>query len=291
MDTKKIKAILLAVEKSSMAQAAAEFSYTPSALSHMADSLEQELGVKLLSRTPSGVSLTEEGKQLQDKLQAVVDAEQSLLAAAKKLTDSSECELRIGTYASISNTILPEVLKPFKEKHPEIRVSIAVRDKLSDWFEKGNGDVIFGDEVALRKSKAVLTVEDPYVAVVPKDWFIGRHSVCREELYNFPFIFVNHSIFHNYFKEECFRELIRFDSMDYLSVVSLVKEGIGVAVLPNLVVRNQRKAVRVLKLKPEMSRQLGFAYHADESGTPKSYATKKFISFLNTVQIFKSAAD
>lgn len=291
MDTKKIKAILRSVEKASMAQAAAEFSYTPSALSHMADSLEKELGVKLLSRTPSGVVLTEEGRQLQEKMQAVVEAEQALFAAAKKLSDSSECELRIGTYASISNTILPEILKLFKEKHPEIRVSIAVRNKLSDWLEKGNGDVIFGDEIALRKSKAVITIEDPYVAVVPKDRFVGRHSVCREELYDFPFIFTSHSVFHDYFEEDRFRELIRFDSVDDLSVVSMVKEGIGVAVLPNLVVKNERKAVRVLKLKPGISRRLGFACDADEKGVPRSEAARKFIDFLKTVQIFRSVED
>ena len=291
MDTKKIKAILLAVEKSSMAQAAAEFSYTPSALSHMADSFEKELGVKLLSRTPSGVTLTEDGEFLRDKMQAVIEAEQALLSAAKKRSANSDCELRIGTYASISSTILPEILKDFKDKYPEIRVSIAVRNKLSDYLEKENGDVIFGDEIALRKSKAALTIDDPYVAVVHKDLFAGKRSVSREDLYDYPFIFTNHSIFNKYFEIDRFRELIHFDSVDDLSVVSMVEKGIGVAVLPNLVVRNARKTVRILALEPKISRQLGFAYNAHENGAPKSQATQKFIDFLKTVQLFKSSVE
>ena len=72
MDTLKIKTILSAVENKSFSKTAEELSYTPSALSHMADSLEQELGVKLLKRTPKGVELTENGEKLKDKLQAVL---------------------------------------------------------------------------------------------------------------------------------------------------------------------------------------------------------------------------
>ena len=70
MDTTRIKAILLAAKYKNLSRAAEEFSYTPSALSHMADALEAELGVKLLLRTRAGVSLTEAGEQLKEKMEA-----------------------------------------------------------------------------------------------------------------------------------------------------------------------------------------------------------------------------
>ena len=47
--------------------AAKELSYTPSALSHIADSLENELGVKLFIRTRKGVEITDDGKMLYEK--------------------------------------------------------------------------------------------------------------------------------------------------------------------------------------------------------------------------------
>ena len=62
MDIAKIKVVLLALEKKSFSKAAEELSYTPSALSHIADSLESELGVKILNRTFTGIELTENGK-------------------------------------------------------------------------------------------------------------------------------------------------------------------------------------------------------------------------------------
>ena len=47
METMKIKAILAAAKYQTLSRAAEDFSYTPSALSHMADAFEEELGVKL----------------------------------------------------------------------------------------------------------------------------------------------------------------------------------------------------------------------------------------------------
>ena len=67
MDTKKIKAILSAIEYKSFSKAADALSYTPSALSHIADNLEQELGVKIIIRSPLGISLSKEGEELYDQ--------------------------------------------------------------------------------------------------------------------------------------------------------------------------------------------------------------------------------
>lgn len=93
MDTIKIKALLSAVKNKSLSKAAEEFLYTPSALSHMADSLEEELGVKILVRTSQGVSLSKEGEFLLKKLQAVIDAEKELFESAKLLAGEMENRL------------------------------------------------------------------------------------------------------------------------------------------------------------------------------------------------------
>ena len=62
MDTFKIKAIVAAVQHQSLSRAAEEFSYTPSAFSHMTAAFEKELGIQIFRRHSRGVELTEEGK-------------------------------------------------------------------------------------------------------------------------------------------------------------------------------------------------------------------------------------
>ena len=58
MDSKKISALLLAVEKGSLTSVAAELGYTQSGLTHMMNALEEELGLNLLVRSKNGVRLS-----------------------------------------------------------------------------------------------------------------------------------------------------------------------------------------------------------------------------------------
>ena len=75
MDTLKVKLFLLVEKYKSFSAVANDFSYTPSAISHMADSLERELGVKLFYRTNKGVNLTDDGRKLYDGFLALSKAE------------------------------------------------------------------------------------------------------------------------------------------------------------------------------------------------------------------------
>ena len=148
MDTQKIKAILSAIGHKSLSKAAEELSYTPSAMSHIADSIENELGVKILMRTPLGVSLSDDGKELYGYMTALIDAEKNLVSAAASLTQSKENRLRIGTFSSISQSFLPEIISQFRTEYPNIRISVSVEDSLNDWLANDLVDIIFADELS-----------------------------------------------------------------------------------------------------------------------------------------------
>lgn len=279
METLKIRAILLAQQHKTLSRAAEAFSYTPSALSHMTDALEEELGVPLLVRTRSGVHLTEEGELLREKLQAVLDAEQALRDAATAIGEGKREQLRIGTYSSIANYILPGIVKRFKKENPDVRVSITVADTMRGRLENDRSDVVFADEVALTEHFHEIIMKDPFVAVVPEGMFPGRRAVSCEELYPYSYISTNESILRRYFDENRFAEILRFDSVDDHSVLSMVKEGIGVAVLPSLATRKTERGVRILRLTPSISRSIGFAYHR------KTPAVERFAAFMKTVKV------
>ncbi|MBO5009251.1 MAG: LysR family transcriptional regulator [Clostridia bacterium] len=274
METQKIKAILLAAEKKSLSAAAEELSYTPSAMSHMADALEEELGVKILERTRIGVELSEAGEKLKEKLTSVITAENELKRAAAEITKHADCELRIAAYSSISTYLLPEILQAFKQKYPEIKVSISVDDYLRDLLQKGDADVVFGDAAILGDNEKIMLMEDDYVALLPEGTFGKRRSVNREELYDFAFIKTNESFIKKYFDEDRFSEIVNLVSIDNGSVISMVKKKLGVAVLPSLSIRKGTKGIKALKLVPKVSRSLGLAY---KSGSP---AIEKFIDFI-----------
>ena len=281
METSKIKGLLLAAKYQSLSRAAEEFSYTPSALSHIADALEEELGVKLLSRTHAGVSLTEEGILLKEKMEAVLRAEDELRIAATAIAGTQSSILRIAAYSSISTYLLPQIVKRFKKENPDVRVSITVVDTLRGWLENDAVDVVFGDLSAIGESEYVIIMKDPYVAVLSEGMLPGRRSVRREELYSYPYISTNEGVLHRYFDEERFTEILHVDSADDAAVLSLVKEGMGVAVLTSLATRKHIKGVRTVALSPKISRSIGFAYRM------KNPATERFLTFMKGYKINK----
>ncbi len=159
METQKIKAILSAVKHKSLSKAAEEVSYTPSAMSHIADAIERELGVKILARTPLGVTLTKEGEAIYAHMVALVDAERALTDAARALAEAKAC-LRIGVLSSVSGGALHEVIDGFRTAHPEVRISMVEEDDLSRLLADGQADVIFLSDHTVDGNVWVPTVTD-----------------------------------------------------------------------------------------------------------------------------------
>ena len=276
MDIYKISAFLLAVEKKSFSKAAEELSYTPSALSHIADSIELELGIKLLNRTFNGVELNENGKQLIDKLYAVVETEKALISSANSLKESN-VNLRIGAYSSIAQRLLPDIIKKFKQENQKVKVSIKIGNQLRAWLKEDISDVIFTDAKP-DNAKWHELLCDPYIALAPKNVLPNKKAVNKDELYDYACIVHNETVvFDNYFERNKFKEIIEFDSIDESSVISMVEKNLGIAVLPSLLVKHKSSGVHILKLKPEISRTIGFAYKTE--ALQNDY-TAKFIKFI-----------
>jgi len=277
MDTLKIKAAVAAVKYKSLSRAAEEFSYTPSAFSHMMTSFEAELGVKLFNRSFAGVELTEEGRELYPKLMAVLSAEKKLLSAAENISGGKERALRIAMYPSISRNLLSGILKSFKEEYPEIQLSVNVADSLAGWLDGDRADIIFADEAAFEGVEWTPIMEDEFLAVAPSNMLEDKTVVTREELYGYPNLYTDDIPVRKYFDTPRFKELIYFKSEDDLSVINMVKAGMGIAVLPALVLKETADGTHLLRLDPPLKRTLGFAYRKDLKG---SYSLSRFIKFI-----------
>ena len=277
MDTVKIKAILTAIKHNSLSKAAEEFSYTPSAFSHMADSLEEELGVKILIRTPQGVKLSEEGEVLYSKLKAVLRAEQEVKDLAKSLSGKKQNSLKIAAYSSISEHILPEILSEFKKENAQYNFSIAVGDEIKNLLEKGEADVIFIEQEESDGFLFTPIMKDEYLAIGQTGIFSQRKNVRVEELYSFNFINLGEKAVERTVCPERFISQVKIESPENSSVLSMVRNGLGVAFLPNLSLKNKPQGVKALKTTPKITRTIGFAYKESLKST---IVGRKFIEFL-----------
>ena len=250
--------------------------------SHIADNLEQELGVKIIIRSPLGISLSKEGEELYDYMLAIVEAEKKLMSASLALSKATENHLRIGTFSSISQKLLPEIIRQFRSQHSDIKISVAVEDNLQDWLENDLVDIIFADELSFGCNNIWLPIkEDPFVAVVPSDLFKGKRKISKEELYQHTYVSISEKILDSYFDKSRFTNVLNFESVDNVSVLYMIQQNLGFAILPQLMVDKRIQGIKVLKLEEPICRTIGFAY----KNVKPTYATKTFINHLINYEI------
>lgn len=272
MDTLKIKTFLLIEKYKSFTKTAEKFSYTPSAISHIADSLEDELGVKLFVRKRNGVELTKSGKALSSKFADIINAENNLYVAASALSKQNSSSLRIGTYSSIALHFLPEVLQSFKKDYPTVNTTILVDDYMQDWLENDIADVILADELICTTNNWQPLMTDEYVAVVPSDAFSGKDEISPEEIYMHPFIRPDEAKLDNYLDYSRFDEIIPVKSIENNSIIYMVKENLGMTILPKLSIKSLPDGVRAINLNPKITRTIGIVYDAKHA----SWACERF---------------
>lgn len=261
MDVFKIKTFLRAVELGSLSKAAQELDYAPSALSHMLRSLEQDLGLPLLKRSPAGISLTEAGEQLLPLFRKAVETEYAIYTAAEKLTRKV---IHIGTYASVSKYVLPKIVKEFNKIYPQVGISVTVANQFTpELVEKL--DMVFAENDTVEGQCWMPLMEDAYVAVVREDCLQDREMVALNELAEMPFILPNDSAVKNLCRGRIFN-VLEVSSDDDTSLISMVREGLGFTILPQLSVKGET-GVRTLDLEPGVKRTLGLTWSKNNLAT------------------------
>ena len=274
MDTAKLRAFLKICNTGSFSKAASELSYTPSAFSHMIDGLEKDFGIKLFLRTHTGVQLTKHGELIYNDVVRIVDAERLLKSSLERI--KSENDIKICTYSSVAHFILPEIMRDYKKINDKVKFSIQIIDRLKDAIDKGAADVYFGDVNSYSGDmESFPLLKDEYVAVVPSSEFKGKRTIRREELYPYPYIKTNETILNEVFRDENFKEIVNYTSVEDFSILTMVSKNIGVSVTNSLVARERVKGVKVLTLVPRLYRTIGVTYSKDVS-----QEAKRFISYL-----------
>lgn len=260
MDTGKIKIFLRSAETESFSKVAEEFNYTPSAISHMCDSIEEELGLKLLTRNFSGVKLNEVGRALYPELKRFVEVENEIMFLAKTLGQKQK-QIRIGVYSSLASTILPQILKKFKKDMPEINVSINVLSHEFQQLMKNNTiDLLFSSDIDGFNFEWLPLFEDPYYVALPENEQLKEKTINKEDLYNYPLIMTEKRIIQKNFDISKFKDVLDYKTEDYSLALDMVKEGVGVTLIPNVAKDKRIKGVKYVKLQPEIKRIIGLYY-------------------------------
>lgn len=171
-----VEAFLRVAARRSFRQAADDFGITPSAISQTIRSLEERLGVPLLTRTTRSVGLTEAGERFLERAGPAFDEIVAAGDAARGLAERPSGLLRLAVPRAVVPLLLQPVLASFAEAYPDVVVEIVASEELvdlaKDGFDAGIrlGEFIAADMVAVR-----LTPSFRY-AIVASPSYLERHG-------------------------------------------------------------------------------------------------------------------
>lgn len=272
------------VELGSFTKAADVLGYTQPAMSQMITSLEKELSIKLLYRSRYGIRLTIEGERLFPAIQNTISQYQSMQEIAKEIRGLDSGTIRIGTLSSISCHWLPQLIQAFQEKYPNVEFILHQGDNNSipEWIRTSEIDFGFVNlDVLLSASKTRFIKEGEYRAVLPLCHPLANAPyVTLEDLAKDPFLVIEEGSLSKpleAFRQAGLEPSVRLRVHDDYSILSMVEMGIGVSILPELVLRKTNYKVAIRPLHPVVTRKIGLVAKGNNE---LPIASKYFIDFL-----------
>lgn len=266
MESKKLEALLMAVDLGSFTKAAEVLGYTQSGLTHMMNSLEKEVGFTLLERGRNGVRLTEEGERIAPAVREFLQANARLDSVIEQVASSRTEIIRVSAYASIAMHWLPGIIQRFREECPDVDVDIRMADHVDVPYEllaQGKMDAILVSPQDEGQYEWVHLADDPMFAVLPRDFDTqGMTAFPLAAFEARDFIMPSQG-----FDKDIMRIFNRIGVKPHIlptwvddpTVISMVSHGLGVSMMTELTVRGRTDGVKLLPVEPASSRELGLA--------------------------------
>lgn len=278
MDERKLSVFVTAANTGSLSRAAAQLGCTQPAATQAMNSLEAELGCRLLERGAGGVRLTEAGAELLPAAVRALTAIDRLHADADAIGSGKTPPVRIACFSSIATTWLPGAITAYRKTHGETTFSVCIEtSSIADSLLSRRADLALGDVDWLRAFSCMPLMQDRYFAVVPTryldeyPWLGENGVVTREQLFSLPSAMAPMNELERHFDARP-DSAVRIACDDDSTLVALVARGLGVAVVPGLSLRDVSVGVRVFELRPPATRTIGVALPHGPSEGARDFA-------------------
>jgi DNA-binding transcriptional LysR family regulator len=273
------------VELGNLTRTAEKLNLTQSGVSYAISTLEAELGVPLLKRNRSGISLTNNGERILVHIQRILKEEERLqqeLAAIKRINTGT---ISIGTLSSVSTQWLPGILACFHTTYPliEIKTYLGCYDEMSTWISNGTIDFGFTSLPTAKPFDTMPLKKDKLVVLLPPNHPLQDQKIITfDQLSNEYFIMPQWGIDDNIKRtliENKIALKINYELMDERTIFAMVQLGLGISILPELILVNIPNDIHIVDLEQPTYRILGIAALSLKNKSP---ATKKFIACMRS---------
>ena len=274
MSIKKYEAFAKVVETGSLTRAAEELGYTQSGVSHMISALEDEFGFQLLRRSRAGVALTEDGRQVLPVIRGILNYNEQLRQVVEEIHGLNVGTVRIGTFSSVAVHWLPGMIKEFQEQHPHIEFGLMNGDyrDVEQWLADGSVDMAFVTVPSKMDCQYIPLLEDRLLAVLPKGHRLaGEARFPVTAMAGEPFIGLlagSNQDARRTMEAAGVKPNIKFTTKDDYAIIAMVEQGLGVSILPELLLTGRADCIQALELEPPASRIIALAIPEAAKASP-----------------------
>jgi DNA-binding transcriptional LysR family regulator len=266
--------VFLAVAKTGSFTKAGELLHaSQSGVSHTIADLEKELGVLLFKRNRNGVKLTEAGKKIVDLASEINNQIDQIyhIAATEKEVQSGT--LRIGSFPSYSNKVIPSIFQSFRNHYPGIELLLLEGSytEIEAWIKIGAIDLGFLPNPC-EGLDMMMIIRDPLVAVIPAIHPLSKQKVIDlEQLDNEPFLLLKSGcepLVIKAFQNKKLNLNTQFEALENSTIISMVEAGLGVTIVPSMILTDNLINSLVKQIKPPIIREIGLAVRSKQHVAP-----------------------
>ena len=286
MELKELQVFVEVSECKNLTLAGQALGYTQSGISHIIKNLENMLGFPLFIRTTRQLMLTENGKIILPVARELLRKSEQLDQMVASIKGIDVGDIRIASFTSISVHWLPPIIKAFQRDYPNIGIQLREGggQEIERWVESGVADLGFLSHQEHHHLDWIALAEDEMVAVLPCEHPLGKLERCPvSALGKEPFLMFATGV--DYDMEKILQQnqlcpRVRFSSMDNHTIISMIENGLGVSIMPGLVLKRYTGNVEIRPLDPPFFRSLGILLPSLAASSP---AVKKFIKYAQSM--------
>lgn len=241
MDFRQLKTFITICELNSFTAAANSLGYAQSTITTQIKLLEDELGTALFNRIGKNISLTHEGEKLFPLATQMIQLERTIFNNIHSNNEPSG-HLIIGTPESLCNLLVPQIIKIYKNKYPQVNIEIklATTKKLPAMLKNNEIDLAFiiGNSHKIPELKSIIILKERMCFLAsPEHPLVQRKSTGLNEICNYPLILTSkeceyRSSLMNLIIQNDLKPDIALETSNINAIKTFVKNNLGIAFLP-----------------------------------------------------------
>jgi DNA-binding transcriptional LysR family regulator len=273
MNFAQFEVLVSIVEAGSFTEGAERIGITQAGASSAVARLEEELGLTLVTRGRAGVALTDAGALVLSEARHMLRHVEAIKQIAARERGQTKGHIRLGSLSVLTGPFVVNIVSAFRRAYPDVDVSFFEGDaaEIIDWIDASVVDVGLVLHPNPRLYSAYLMRDALRLVVPAAHRLASQKSAALSSLASEPFIMPR--VGRDFYESSDGAPMSafatpRFQVGEVSTVLAMIAEGMGISLMPNIVIPKDDTRIRAVDVKPARMLSIGLGVRDVHQVTP-----------------------